>query len=326
MNASNGTFQYSDVVITSVTDQSATRRKLETLSQQTIQVTFVISVILESLRLDSSNAFSEMSSLLHTIMQNNQLSQKINHVLQNIKGSNFVPLSVIDLVSDETLSIIIPLRTASPTLSPTPTDQEDNATFNLSGWNLVMVIVIPFFVIVVCLILLIATRKHNTKTIGKIAVIDVKSLSGIDAEEKKEVDDEREVSVKPGSHRVPPPVEEPSSNQYKESSEQNPPPNQSEPPKVYHSVAPQRVVLPPLQANQWNANPKSLRPQQSLDLEGGALSPLGSPKKLSPRPSSGNSHGSGDHGHGPALHNNPAAASVEDLLKLQSDLKDISSP
>jgi hypothetical protein len=362
VNASNGTFQSGDVVITSVTDQATTTgRKLGTDGQHSIQVTFVISVILESLQLDSSNAFSELSSALQTILQSNQLSQKINYVLQSVKGSDFVSLTVTDLISDEASSVIIPLRTASPTLSPTPTSQEDNTAFTLSGWNLVMVIVIPFFVILACLILLIATRKQNTKKMGKVAVIDVKSLSGIESDEKKEAEEEREVSVKPRSRRVPPPAEQPPSpNRQNASTEhdnsreievevpsppslpsldslpqaQNPPPhsaaapgepsNATVPPR---SSAPQRLVLPPIQS-QWNANPKSLRPQQSLDLEGGGLSPLASPKKPSPRPSSGDSRKSREghsHGHGPALHNSPAAASVDDLLKLQSDLKNISS-
>jgi hypothetical protein len=64
----------------------------------------------------------------------------------------------------------------------------------------------------------------------------------------------------------------------------------------------QRLVLPPINS------------QQFLDLEGGALSPLASPKKPSPRPHSDKSLGSDGHTHSSALHISPAAASVDNLL------------
>lgn len=86
--------------------------------------------------------------------------------------------------------------------------------------------------------------------------------------------------------------------------------------------APHRLVLPPLQ-NQWSRNARTFRPQKSLDLEGGALSPLASPKRSSPPPE-GSRLQQRDK-HGPSLQSSPAAANVDDLLQLQNDLKTISS-
>lgn len=81
---------------------------------------------------------------------------------------------------------------------------------------------------------------------------------------------------------------------------------------------PQRLVLPPIESY-WNS--RVLHSQPSLDLEGGALSPLGSPKKDTPPATNRQRHDK----YGPVIQNDPAAATVDDLLKLQADLKDISS-
>jgi hypothetical protein len=71
---------------------------------------------------------------------------------------------------------------------------------------------------------------------------------------------------------------------------------------------PHRVVLPPLE-NQWSQNQRVLRSQPSLDLEGGAKSPLPSPRVA----------GSGSSPPDSSRHrqsNNPAAASVGDLVEM----------
>jgi hypothetical protein len=91
-----------------------------------------------------------------------------------------------------------------PTLSPTSSPGSgDNSQFTLSGWNLVMAVVIPFLVVMGCLFVLIVTRKRNIQKHTKVAVIAIEATDGARGaprEERKEQEDER--SVKPKSNRV----------------------------------------------------------------------------------------------------------------------------
>lgn len=82
------------------------------------------------------------------------------------------------------------------------------------------------------------------------------------------------------------------------------------------SHPPHRLILPPIESRWKKAQ---LLHQPSLDLEGGTGSPLSSPRKFTHVVS--DRHGK----YRPNIHNNPAAESVDDLLRLQADLEEIIS-
>jgi large-conductance mechanosensitive channel len=152
---------------------------------------------LESLQLDQSTAFTHLSTVIG--QSSDALTSKINAILQTTKGANYVPLTVLSLLSDESLSTIIILRTNTPTLEPTSSPDTGDEQFTLSGWNLVMVVVIPFVVVMACLFLLIVTRKQNIQKHTKVAVSSAPIETSDPREERKEQEDER--SVKPKNTR-----------------------------------------------------------------------------------------------------------------------------
>lgn len=342
--ASNNTFNSNEILITNISDYFVVNRKLTT-GTQSIKIAFIISIIIEKLGIEESNAFSMLTSILIETVTSNSLNEEMNTRLQTLKGNQYTPISVLRILTDANSSGVVILRTAAPTLSPESKHEMNNDSLLLSGWNLTIVIVIPFLVLVIFLVIIIGVRKQNNK-FQKVAV-QYHESGGF--EERKEAEPANEILIKPKSvpktktppslpieqvyvkkivvdavnAAEPPEYDDPGLENQSPQKPQTPVNNIQPTPHSEHvfpfddlqSHPPHRLILPPLD-NAWTN--QHLHHSHSIDLEGGAGSPLSSPKKATP---ARERYGK----YGPQIHNDPAAESVDELLRLQAELNEINS-